>query len=194
MATNFKLLVSNRPLGAEGAAASPGFLKMKVARAWRETTPVCSRLTRLVRAGYSRHDSGASRERARITQRAQDGSVHMQRSLPSSSYPARSTLTPQNYCEVYWSDSAPPLTPLGSEDLFFFFFFGGGGGVCLSVCLCTPPPPPPPSRKIVPRGLLPEWGFMTGMESLQCKRLFKMSSCWNKHQHVLFQSSLCLCS
>ena len=38
----------------------------------------CSGLTRLVRAGYSRHDSGASRERARITQRAQDGSVHMQ--------------------------------------------------------------------------------------------------------------------
>ena len=56
---------------------------------------VCSGLTRLVRAGYSRHDSGASRVRARITRRAQDGSVHMQRrlrSLPSSSYPARSTL------------------------------------------------------------------------------------------------------
>ena len=64
----------------------------KVTRAWRETTPVSSGLTRLVRAGYSRHDSGASRERARITRRAQDGSVHMQRSLPSSSYPARSTL------------------------------------------------------------------------------------------------------
>ena len=56
--------------------------------------PVCSGLTRLVRAGYSRHESGASRERARITRRAQDGSVHMQRSLPSSSYPARSTLKP----------------------------------------------------------------------------------------------------
>ena len=53
---------------------------------------VCSRLTRLVCAGYSRHDSGASRERARILRRAQDGSVHMQRSLPSSSYPARLTL------------------------------------------------------------------------------------------------------
>ena len=64
----------------------------KVARAWRETTPVCSGLTRLGRAGYSRHDSGASRERARIMWRAQDVSVHMQRSLPSSSYPARSTL------------------------------------------------------------------------------------------------------
>ena len=67
-------------------------LKIKVARAWCETTPVCSGLTRLVRAGYSRHDSGASRERARITRRAQDGSIRMQRSLPSSSYPARSTL------------------------------------------------------------------------------------------------------
>ena len=50
----------------------------KVERAWRETTPVCSELTRLVRRGYSRHNSGASRERARITRRAQDGSVHMQ--------------------------------------------------------------------------------------------------------------------
>ena len=65
---------------------------LKVARAWRETMPVCSGLTWLVRAGYLRHDSGASREHARITRRAQDGSVHMQRSLPSSSYPARSTL------------------------------------------------------------------------------------------------------
>ena len=55
-------------------------LGFKDARAWRETTPVCSGLTtcRLVRAGYSRHYSGASRERARITRRAQDGSVHMQ--------------------------------------------------------------------------------------------------------------------
>ena len=53
-------------------------LHLKVARAWRETTPVCSGLTRLVRAGYSRHDPGASREPARITRRAQDGSVHMQ--------------------------------------------------------------------------------------------------------------------
>ena len=51
---------------------------LKVARAWRETTPVCSGLTRLVRAGYSRRDSGASRECARITRHAQDGSVHMQ--------------------------------------------------------------------------------------------------------------------
>ena len=65
---------------------------VKVSQAWRETTFVCSGLTRLVRAGYSRHGSGASRERARITRRAQDGSVHMQCSLPSSSYPARSTL------------------------------------------------------------------------------------------------------
>ena len=65
---------------------------LQVARAWRETTPVCSRLTRLVRVGYSRHDYGASRERTQIMRRAQDGSVHMQRSLPSSSYPARSTL------------------------------------------------------------------------------------------------------
>ena len=32
------------------------------------------------------------REHARITRWAQDGSVHMQRSLPSSSYPARPTL------------------------------------------------------------------------------------------------------
>ena len=43
--------------------------------------------------GYSRHNSGTSRERVRITRRAQDGSVHMQCSLPSSSYRARSTLT-----------------------------------------------------------------------------------------------------
>ena len=68
-------------------------LGFKVARAWCETMPVCSGLTRLVRPGYFRHYSGASRERARITRRAKDGSVHMQRSLPSSSYPARSTLT-----------------------------------------------------------------------------------------------------
>ena len=53
-------------------------VKLKSRGAWRETSPVCSRPTRLVRAGYSRHDSGASRERARITQRAQDGSIHMQ--------------------------------------------------------------------------------------------------------------------
>ena len=59
---------------------------VKVARAWRETTPVCSGLTKLVRAGYSRHDSGASRERARIMRRAHAAS------LPSSTYPARSTL------------------------------------------------------------------------------------------------------
>ena len=74
---------------------TPGWWKtlFKVSRAWRETTSVCSGLTRLVRAGYSRHDSGASRERVRITRHLQDGSVHMQRSLPSSSYPARSTLT-----------------------------------------------------------------------------------------------------
>ena len=70
------------------------FSTIKVKRAWRETTPVCSRLTRLVRVGYSHHDhnSGASRERARITRHTQYGSIHMQRSLPSSSYPARSTL------------------------------------------------------------------------------------------------------
>ena len=61
---------------------------VKGARAWRETTPVCSGRTRLVRAGYSRHDSGASRERARITQRVQDGSVHMQRS-PAPITPGR---------------------------------------------------------------------------------------------------------
>ena len=42
---------------------------------------------------YSRHDSGASREQAQIMRRAQDGSVHLQHSLPSSSYPARSTLS-----------------------------------------------------------------------------------------------------
>ena len=53
-------------------------INFKVARALRETTPVCSGLTRLVRAGYSRHDSGASSEHARIMRRAQDGSVHMQ--------------------------------------------------------------------------------------------------------------------
>ena len=58
----------------------------------RETTPVCSRLTRLVRAGYSHHDYGANRERARIPRRVQDGSVHMQRSLVSSSYPAQLSL------------------------------------------------------------------------------------------------------
>ena len=52
----------------------------------------CVAETRLVRAGYCRHDSGASRERARILRRAQDGSVHVQRILPSSSHPARSTL------------------------------------------------------------------------------------------------------
>ena len=68
-------------------------IDLKGAQAWRETMPVCSGRTRLVRAGYSCHDSGASRERARITRRAQDGSVHMQRSLPSSSYHAQSTLT-----------------------------------------------------------------------------------------------------
>ena len=39
---------------------------------------ICSGLTRLVREEYSCHDSGASREHARITRRAQDGSVHMQ--------------------------------------------------------------------------------------------------------------------
>ena len=44
-------------------------------------------------SGYSRHNSGASRKRVWITRRTQDGSVHMQRSLPSSSYPARSTLS-----------------------------------------------------------------------------------------------------
>ena len=60
-------------------------LDIKVARAWRETTPVCSGLTRLVRARYSHPDSGASRERARITRHAQDGSIHMQCSLPSRS-------------------------------------------------------------------------------------------------------------
>ena len=43
---------------------------------------------------------GASRERAQITRRAQDGGVHMQRSLPSSSYPARSTLT--NLITLYY--------------------------------------------------------------------------------------------
>ena len=58
---------------------------------------VRSGLTRLVRAGYSCHDSGASRERAQIMRRAQDGSIHMQRSLPSSSYPARSTLISRIY-------------------------------------------------------------------------------------------------
>ena len=52
---------------------------------------MCSRLPGLVRAGYSHHHSGASREHARITRWAQDDSVHMQRSLPSSSYPAGST-------------------------------------------------------------------------------------------------------
>ena len=46
---------------------------------------ICSGLTRLVRAGYSRHDSEARRERARIMWRVQDGGGHMQRSLPSSS-------------------------------------------------------------------------------------------------------------
>ena len=66
---------------------------IKVARARRETTPVCSGLTRLVRAGYSRHDPATSRELAQIPRRVQDGSVHMQLSLPSSSYPARSTLS-----------------------------------------------------------------------------------------------------
>ena len=70
-----------------------GMLRVKVARTWRETTPVCSGLTRLVRAGYSRYDSGASRERARITRRVQHGSVHNDAaSLPCNSYPARSML------------------------------------------------------------------------------------------------------
>ena len=67
-------------------------IPFKVARAWRETTPVCSGLTRLVRAGYSRHYSGASRERARITQHAQDGSVHMQLVSRPATIPPRSTL------------------------------------------------------------------------------------------------------
>ena len=49
----------------------------KATRAWCETTPVCSGLTRLVRAEYSRHYSGANGERARITRRAQDGSVQL---------------------------------------------------------------------------------------------------------------------
>ena len=40
--------------------------------------PVCIELTRLVCAGYFRHDTGASRERTQIMQRAQDDSVHMQ--------------------------------------------------------------------------------------------------------------------
>ena len=57
--------------------------------------PVCSGLTRLVRAGYSLHDSGLEQvgnmhESCGVVQ---DGSGHMQPSLPSSSYPTRSTLS-----------------------------------------------------------------------------------------------------
>ena len=67
--------------------------RVKVTLAWRETTPVCSGLTRLVCAGYSRHDSGASRKRAGITRRAQFGSCPHTASLTCPcSYLARSTL------------------------------------------------------------------------------------------------------
>ena len=68
---------------------------IKVARAWRETTPIWSGLTRLVRAGYSRHDSGASRPgnvRESRGVRKMAASTRSVLSLPSSSYPARSTL------------------------------------------------------------------------------------------------------
>ena len=89
---------------------------IKVAQAWRETTPVCSRLTRLVRAGYSHYDSGASRERARITRRAQDGSIHMQLVLRPAPITARSTLSTcrENHNSVV--------------EVFFVTSRGGGGG------------------------------------------------------------------
>ena len=69
-----------------------GFDYIKVAPGDVRLRPCVADYLGLVRAGYSRHHSGASREHVRITRWAQDGSVHMQRSLPSSSYPARSTL------------------------------------------------------------------------------------------------------
>ena len=98
---------------------------IEVTRAWRETTPVCSGLTRLVCAGYSRRDSGASRERARITQRAQDGSVHMQLFSPPSSYPARSTLniswTVNMDMEIEWVDDV--IASLFPYILFIFTFW-----------------------------------------------------------------------
>ena len=98
-----------------GPIRCPIWLSVKVSRAWRETTPACSGLTRLVRAGnsrVSRHDSGANRERARITWRAQNGSVHMQPSLPSSSYPARSILSPRF---SPWPGINPPLWTRANE-------------------------------------------------------------------------------
>ena len=67
------LLISTRRVVAEKMLST-----FKVARAWRETTPICSGLTRLVCAGYSHHYSGASGKRARIMRHAQNGSVHMQ--------------------------------------------------------------------------------------------------------------------
>ena len=83
--------------------------RIKVARAWRETTPVCSGLT--TRAGsrgilpswlWSKY-----RERARIMRRAQDGCVHSAStcsySLPSSSYPARSTLMSMYMTDTFCS-------------------------------------------------------------------------------------------
>ena len=80
--------------------------------------------------GYSLNDSGASREHAQIMRRAQDGSVHMQRSLPSSSYPARSTLT-LNVGIIH-------PTPNSSAYIFYY----GRGKYETSLPPPTPPPPP----------------------------------------------------
>ena len=83
---------------------------------------------------------GASRERARITRRAQDGGVHMQRSLPSSSYPARSTLD-LNHMGV-------PSDILTLLSLTFTMFSRALHEQGMWHCQVeTDPPPPPPKKK-----------------------------------------------
>ena len=72
-------------------------LKLKARGSDVRLRAVSSGRTRLVCA-YSRHDSGSPRERAWITRRPQDGSVHMQCSLPSSSYHAWSSLNHAHVC------------------------------------------------------------------------------------------------
>ena len=93
---------------------------LKDARAWRENTPVCCGLTRLVRAGYSRHDSGASRERARIMRHAQDGSIQNVQLLSR----------PVDFKMVRNINSTPS-----------FAYFNH------SLPHPPPPPPPPPKKK-----------------------------------------------
>ena len=73
---------------------------LKATRAWCETTPVCSGLTRLVRAEYAHHYSGTSGERARITRRAQDGSVQLlSRTVSFNINHAKSTWSQRMQCE-----------------------------------------------------------------------------------------------